>query len=104
MRLPEEISVGDVLRAVEGSPAPVEARRGPGRRNGDETHELGELWEEIGKAVSAGGGRGGFCGPAAPAPPGRPAGGGGGHQLNPPPRHRRWGAGWGREGDGEGEG
>src|SRR2546428_4573769 len=53
MRLPEEISVGDVLRAVEGSPAPVEARRGPGRRNGDETHELGELWEEIGKAVSA---------------------------------------------------
>src|SRR2546422_2773723 len=53
MRLPEEISVGDVLRAVEGSQAPLEARRGPGRRNGDETHELGELWEEIGKAVSA---------------------------------------------------
>src|SRR5437667_788634 len=27
MRLPEEISGGDVLRAVGGSPAPVEARR-----------------------------------------------------------------------------
>jgi Rrf2 family protein len=51
-RRPEEISVGDVLRAVEGSPAPLEARRRIGRRNGDETYELGELWEEIGKAVS----------------------------------------------------
>src|SRR2546422_7470271 len=41
MRLPEEISVGDVLRAVEGSPAPVEARRGPGRRRSEEhTSEL----------------------------------------------------------------
>src|SRR2546429_4793242 len=67
MRLPEEISVGDVLRAVEGSPAPVEARRGPGPRNGDETHELGELWGEIGEAVSAGVDRGGFGDPAAPA-------------------------------------
>src|SRR2546430_5592885 len=78
MRLPEEISVGDVLRAVEGSPAPVEARRGPGRRNGDEKHELGELWEEIGKAVSAAVAQGGVRGPRAPAVPppraGRPEG------------------------------
>jgi Rrf2 family protein len=51
-RPPEEISVGDVLRAVEGPHAPLEARRGTGGRNGDETYELGELWEEIGRAVS----------------------------------------------------
>src|SRR2546429_2527149 len=84
MRLPEEISVGDVLRAVEGSPAPVEARRGPGRRNGDETHELGELWEEIGKAVSAVGASGSVVrlwGRRAPRAPRRRAGSG---QLVPP--------------------
>ncbi len=51
-RPPEEISVGDVLRAVEGSQAPLEARRRTGGRNGDETYELSELWEEIGKAGS----------------------------------------------------
>jgi len=51
-RPPEEISVGDVLRAVEGPQAPLEARRRTGGRNGDETYELSELWEEIGRAVS----------------------------------------------------
>ena len=51
-RPPEEISVGDVLRAVEGPHAPLEAHRRTGVRNGDETYELGELWEEIGRAVS----------------------------------------------------
>ena len=44
-RPPEEISVGDVLRAVEGSQAPLEARRRTGGRNGDETYDLAELWE-----------------------------------------------------------
>src|SRR2546428_11030802 len=73
MRLPEEISVGDVLRAVEGSQAPLEARRGPGRRNGDETHELGELWEEMGKAVSAVADRGTLGDLAARALPRRSA-------------------------------
>jgi Rrf2 family protein len=47
-RAPEDISAGDVLRAVEGAQAPFETRDGAGAR-GD---ELGELWEEIGRAVS----------------------------------------------------
>jgi Rrf2 family protein len=49
-RAPEEISVGDVLRAVEGSGAPFE------RVNGDRAapagHDLAELWQEIGEAVA----------------------------------------------------
>src|SRR2546427_2794376 len=49
-RPPEEISVGDVLRAVEGSQAPLEARRRTGGRDGDETDERSEPWGEIGKA------------------------------------------------------
>src|SRR3989442_13167266 len=53
MRLPAEISVGDALRGVEGSQAPLEARLGPGRRNGDEPHEPGEVWEEMGEAAWA---------------------------------------------------
>src|SRR2546425_10020178 len=36
-RPPEEISVGDVLRAVEGSQAPLEARRRTGGRDGGGT-------------------------------------------------------------------
>jgi Rrf2 family protein len=46
-RPPEEITVGAVLRAVEGTGAPVETRRG--ERNG---HELAELWQAIAGAVS----------------------------------------------------
>ena len=48
-RPPEDITAGDVLRAVEGAHAPFEARDGGagGRRD-----DLGELWEEIGRAVS----------------------------------------------------
>src|SRR5574341_445991 len=49
-RPPEEISVGDVLRAVEGSEAPFEAQRRGGRNGGGA--DLVELWDEISKAVS----------------------------------------------------
>jgi Rrf2 family protein len=48
-RSPDEITVGDVLRAVEGSSAPFEALTG--RRPGD-GQDLGELWVEISDAVS----------------------------------------------------
>jgi Rrf2 family protein len=48
-RPPEDITAGDVLRAVEGAEAPFQARDG-GRRPARD--ELGELWEEIGRAVS----------------------------------------------------
>ena len=46
-RPPEEITVGAVLRAVEGENAPFEVlgRRGDG-------YDLAELWAEIGGAVS----------------------------------------------------
>lgn len=50
MKPPEEVSVGAVLRAVEGTGGPFEARgrgRGP---SGDQ--DLAELWEEIADAVS----------------------------------------------------
>ncbi len=47
-RAPEDITAGDVLRAVEGAQAPFEARDG-GR--GARRDDLGELWEEIGRAV-----------------------------------------------------
>lgn len=51
-RSPAEITVGAVLRAVEGTDAPFDRARRP-RRNGD-GHEpdLAELWEEVSEAVS----------------------------------------------------
>jgi Rrf2 family cysteine metabolism transcriptional repressor len=50
-RSPEDITVGAVLRAVEGSGAPFE---GPGRDRRSRTdHELAELWDEISEAVSS---------------------------------------------------
>src|ERR1044071_4485014 len=50
-KAPEEITVGGVLRAVEGGSAPFEG--GPqGRHNGAYAHDLGELWEEIADAVT----------------------------------------------------
>lgn len=49
-RTPETISVGDVLRAVEGSGAPFEPPSRGGR--GGEGTELAELWGEIAEAVS----------------------------------------------------
>lgn len=49
-RAPEQITVGEVLRAVEGASAPLEA---PGRdRAWRDGHELTELWEAIAEAVS----------------------------------------------------
>lgn len=49
-RLPEDITVGAVLRAVEGEHAPFETM-GPDR-TGRDRHGLAELWEEIADAVS----------------------------------------------------
>jgi len=46
-RPPEEITVGAVLRAVEGEDAPFEVL---GRRSNG--YDLAELWREIGDAVS----------------------------------------------------
>jgi Rrf2 family protein len=46
-RPPEQITVGAVLRAVEGTGGSVDARRSG--RNG---HELAELWEAIALAVA----------------------------------------------------
>jgi Rrf2 family protein len=50
-RAPEDISVGDVLRAVEGRHAPFEAGGHSGRHGRDED-DLAALWEEIAEAVS----------------------------------------------------
>jgi Rrf2 family transcriptional regulator, cysteine metabolism repressor len=49
---PDEVTVGVVLRAVEGSSAPFESGP-PGRRNGGLEDDLGELWEEITEAVAS---------------------------------------------------
>jgi Rrf2 family protein len=48
-RAPEEITVGAVLRAVEGRQAPFEAAVA---RNGGSDQDLAGLWEEITDAVS----------------------------------------------------
>lgn len=47
-RRPDEITVGQVLRAVEGAQSSLGARDGDRRRAGD----LAELWQEIDQAVS----------------------------------------------------
>jgi Rrf2 family protein len=49
-KAPEEITVGAVLRAVEGGSAFEAAAQG--RRNGGAGQELAELWDEISEAVS----------------------------------------------------
>jgi Rrf2 family protein len=46
---PSEISLGEVIRAVEGSPAPFEFGRRSGRAQTDD--DLAELWKEISEAV-----------------------------------------------------
>src|SRR2546430_13072687 len=46
-RPPEEISVGDVLRAVEGSQAPLEAGRRTGGARGPPSDAPHGLWETI---------------------------------------------------------
>ena len=50
-RAPEELTVGEVLRAAEGSDAPFTSL-GATRRNGDEDHDLAALGDEIAEAVS----------------------------------------------------
>ena len=50
IRPPEEMTVGDVLRAVEGASAPFEALTG--RRQPSDGGNLTELWSEISEAVS----------------------------------------------------
>jgi Rrf2 family transcriptional regulator, cysteine metabolism repressor len=50
-KAPEDITVGAVLRAVEGGSAPFEGGA-HGRRNGRESPDLGELWTEIADAVA----------------------------------------------------
>jgi Rrf2 family protein len=47
-RVPEQITVGEVLRAVEGAEAPFEAIGRAGR----DGHDLVALWDEIAEAVS----------------------------------------------------
>ncbi len=50
----DQVTVGAVLRAVEGSVAGVEpARRGGRHARGDHAGDLSELWREIAQAVSA---------------------------------------------------
>ncbi|HVG78698.1 MAG: Rrf2 family transcriptional regulator [Candidatus Rokuibacteriota bacterium] len=50
-KVPEDITIGAILRAVDGGSAPFDASA-HGRRNGArENPELGELWEEIALAV-----------------------------------------------------
>jgi Rrf2 family protein len=49
-RPPEDITVGDVLRAVEGTDAPFQAQRRGGSTG--ERHDLAELWDDISNAVS----------------------------------------------------
>jgi Rrf2 family protein len=53
-RAPEEITVGAVLRAVDGAPSPFEAARRGERGRGTEADDgdLTELWEDIGQAIS----------------------------------------------------
>lgn len=49
-RLPDDITVGAVLRAVEGRDAPLEALTR--ERTAGDTNDLRELWDEISEAVS----------------------------------------------------
>jgi Rrf2 family protein len=50
----EQITVGDVLRAVEGSPGGVELARRPGRASPeDPAGDLSQLWHEVTEAVAA---------------------------------------------------
>jgi Rrf2 family protein len=52
-RTSDQVTVGDVLRAVEGSGNGLEpARRGRGRVARDPVSDLSELWREIDEAVS----------------------------------------------------
>ncbi len=49
-RRPEDVTVGDVLRAVEGDESPLDATT---RRRGTRAGDLAELWDEVAEAVTA---------------------------------------------------
>ncbi|PYM09339.1 MAG: Rrf2 family transcriptional regulator [Candidatus Rokuibacteriota bacterium] len=49
---PDDTTVGEVLRAVEGPTAPFESTRGGRRSASDHASDLAELWEALSKAVS----------------------------------------------------
>lgn len=51
-RQPEKVTVGAVLRAVEGADAPFETGSRTRRGSGRDAQDLAELWEEIAEAVS----------------------------------------------------
>jgi Rrf2 family protein len=52
IRPPAEVSVGDVLRVVEGSLTPVEVAGRRPRDRRDSGRELAELWREVADAVA----------------------------------------------------
>ena len=52
-KAPDEITVGQALRAVEGATAPFEATRAAGRGARGRGDDLAELWAALAKAVSA---------------------------------------------------
>jgi len=52
VRSPAEVSVGDVLRVVEGSLTPVEVAGRPLRGRRDAGRDLAELWQEVADAVA----------------------------------------------------
>lgn len=49
---PDEVTVGAILRAVEGGSAPFEGKPQGRRNGGGGDHDLGELWAEIAGAVA----------------------------------------------------
>lgn len=50
----DQVTVGAVLRAIEGAPAPGEAgRRGSGRGHADHAGDLAQLWREVDEAVAS---------------------------------------------------
>jgi Rrf2 family protein len=53
VRAPADVSVGDVLRVVEGSLTPVEVAGRPIRGPRDAGRDLVELWEAVADAVAA---------------------------------------------------
>jgi Rrf2 family protein len=52
VRPPSEVSVGDVLRVVEGSLAPVEVAGRPPRDRREAGRDLAQLWQEVADAVA----------------------------------------------------
>lgn len=53
VRPPSRISVGDVLRVVEGSLTPLEVAGRAPRERRDGGRDLAELWQEVADAVAA---------------------------------------------------